>query len=58
MSSVKRAKHAVYDLKYHFVWVPRHRKLVLQGPVGELGGDFPGHCRALRVGDCPLCQYE
>ena len=35
MSSVKRAKHAVYDLKYHFVWVPKYRKLVLQGPVAE-----------------------
>jgi len=35
MSSVKRAKHAVYDLKYHFVWVPKHRKLVLHGPVAE-----------------------
>jgi putative transposase len=30
MSPVKRAKHAVYDLKYHFVWVPKYRKLVLQ----------------------------
>ena len=35
MSSVKRAKHAVYDLKYHFVWVPKYRKVVLQGPVGD-----------------------
>ena len=35
MSSVKRAKHAVYDLKYHFVWVPKYRKLVLQSAVGN-----------------------
>jgi len=35
MSFVKRAKHAVYDLKYHFVWIPKHRKLVLKGPVAE-----------------------
>ena len=35
MSSVKRGKHAVYDLKYHFVWVPKYRKVVLQGPVGD-----------------------
>jgi len=33
MSFVKRAKHAVYDLKYHFVWIPKYRKLVLKGPV-------------------------
>jgi len=35
MSSVKRAKHAVYDLKYHFVWIPKYRKLVLEGPVAK-----------------------
>ena len=35
MSFVKRAKHAVYDLKYHFVWIPKYRKLVLKGPVAE-----------------------
>ena len=35
MSSVKRAKHAVYDLKYHFVWVPKYRKLVLQDSVAQ-----------------------
>ena len=35
MSLVKRAKHAVYDLKYHFVWIPKYRKLVLKGPVAE-----------------------
>jgi len=35
MSFVKRGKHAVYDLKYHFVWIPKYRKLVLKGPVVE-----------------------
>jgi len=35
MGEVKRAKHAVYDLKYHFVWVPKYRKLILQGEVAE-----------------------
>jgi len=35
VSPVKRAKHAVYDLKYHFVWIPKYRKLVLKGPVAE-----------------------
>jgi len=35
MSLVKRAKHAVYDLKYHYVWIPKYRKLVLKGPVAE-----------------------
>jgi putative transposase len=27
MSSIKRTRHAVYDLKYHLVWVPKCRKL-------------------------------
>jgi len=35
VSSVKRAKHAVYDLKYHFVWAPKYRKLVLQGAIAQ-----------------------
>ena len=35
MGKVKRVKHAVYDLKYHFVWVPRYRKLILRGAVAE-----------------------
>ena len=35
MSAVKRAKHAVYDLKYHFVWIPKYRKLILKETVAE-----------------------
>ena len=29
MSSIKRTSHAVYDLKYHMVWVPKYRKKIL-----------------------------
>jgi len=25
----------VYDLKYHFVWTPKYRKLILNGSVAE-----------------------
>ena len=35
MSPVKRTRHAVYDLKYHIVWVPKYRKIVLQGSVAK-----------------------
>ena len=35
MSSVRRSRHAVYDLKYHFVWIPKYRKLILKGEVAE-----------------------
>jgi putative transposase len=27
--AIKRARHAVYDIKYHFVWVPKYRKRIL-----------------------------
>lgn len=35
MSPVKRTRHAVYDLKYHMVWVPKYRKIVLKGRVAR-----------------------
>ncbi len=35
MSPVKRTSHAVYDLKYHLVWVPKYRKMVLKGRIAE-----------------------
>jgi putative transposase len=27
--AIKRARHAVYDIKYHFVWIPKYRKRIL-----------------------------
>jgi putative transposase len=30
---IRRAKHAVYDLKYHLVWIPMYRKHILTGDV-------------------------
>ena len=35
MSTVRRTRHAVYDLKYHFVWILKYRKLILKGRVAE-----------------------
>ena len=35
VSSLRRTRHAVYDLKYHFVWIPKYRKLVLRGAVAK-----------------------
>ena len=32
---VRRTKHAVYDLKYHLVWIPKYRKQILSGEVSE-----------------------
>jgi putative transposase len=35
MSPIKRTSHAVYDLKYHLVWVPKYRKLVLKDELSK-----------------------
>ena len=35
MCALKRSKHAVYDLKYHFVWIPKYRKKILTAEVAE-----------------------
>ena len=32
---IRRTKHAVYDLKYHMVWVPKYRAQVLGGEVSD-----------------------
>ena len=31
---IRRTEHAVYDLKYHLVWVPKYRVHLLGGEVG------------------------
>jgi putative transposase len=35
VSSIKRTSHAVYDLKYHMVWVPKYRKMILKGDLAK-----------------------
>src|SRR4030043_2055152 len=32
---IRRAKHAVYDLKYHLVWIPKYRKNILSDEIAE-----------------------
>ena len=31
----RRSSHAVYDTKYHIVWIPKYRKEILAGRPGE-----------------------
>jgi putative transposase len=33
--AIKRAKHAVYDIQYHFVWIPKYRKHILTKQLGK-----------------------
>ena len=35
MSPIKHTHHSVYDLKYHFVWIPKYRKKLLKGDVAK-----------------------
>ena len=35
MSPIRRTSHAVYDLKYHMVWVPKYRKMILRGELAK-----------------------
>ena len=30
-----RARHAVYNITYHFVWTPKYRRAVLDGAVAD-----------------------
>ena len=39
MSPIKRTSHAVYDLKYHMVWVPKYRKMILKGDLAKRIGE-------------------
>ena len=32
---IRRTKHAVYDLKYHVVWVPKYRKDILDREISD-----------------------
>jgi putative transposase len=34
-AGVRRTKHAVYDLKYHLVQIPKYRKDVLSAEVSQ-----------------------
>ena len=31
----RKTSHAVYDLKYHLVWITKYRKPVLRGEIGK-----------------------
>ncbi len=32
---IRRAKHAVYDLKYHLVWIPKYGERLLDKEVAD-----------------------
>ena len=40
MRKVYRTGHAVYRLNYHFVWIPKYRRKVLSGAVGQRAAEL------------------
>ena len=32
---IRRTKHAVYDLKYHLVWIPKYSKQILDKEISD-----------------------
>ena len=40
MSEYRRSAHAVFDIKYHVVWITKYRYKVLQGRVAERARDL------------------
>jgi putative transposase len=35
MCALRRSKHSVYDLKYHYVWIPKYGKKILTAEVAD-----------------------
>lgn len=35
MSELKRSSHAIYDLKYHLMWVPKYRRRILISDIAK-----------------------
>jgi len=43
MMVIRKAAHVTYDIQYHFVWIPKYRKFVLDEEIaGELEGLISG----------------
>jgi putative transposase len=40
MRLIRHGSHTSFDLKVHLVWIPKYRKRVLVGPVGEAVRDL------------------
>ncbi len=60
---LKRTSHAVYDTKYHLVWCPKYRKVILKGDIQEsvksiieeISSNYDFEIDTLEVG-CPRMQ--
>jgi len=48
---IRKGAHTVYELWYHFVWIPKYRKGILTGDIAE-------RAREIVTGLCQLYGYE
>jgi len=35
MSDVRKTRYSIYNINYHFVWIPKYRRSVLSGDIKE-----------------------
>jgi putative transposase len=50
MERYRTGAHSRFDLKYHFVWIPKYRKAILSGQVGiRLRSLVREICRTLEI---------
>src|SRR5260370_41620622 len=50
MVEYRRSAHAVFDIKYHFVWITKYRYKILRGRVAERARDLLRQiCQARKV---------
>ena len=54
--SIKRLSHAVYDTRYHLVWAPKYRKLILKNEIRETVIELFKEILAVR--DCEVIELE
>lgn len=40
MAEYRQSAHAVYDLKYHVIWIAKYRYKILRGRIAEPARDL------------------
>ena len=54
--TIKRLSHAVYDTKYHLVWAPKYRKLILKEKLKDTVKEL--FEQILKARDCEIEEME
>ena len=50
IASVRTSAHSKHNINYHLVWIPKYRKLVLKGRVGEILREIiEGNCKDMHL---------